>query len=61
MPAFYLIHREAHCNFQSSANLAKRVGKLPMQGFFSFEGFEVGLALVSEVVLNIVWSPCDVS
>lgn len=51
---FYLIHREAHSNFQGSANLAKRVGTLPMLGFFYFEGFEVGLDLVSEVVINIV-------
>ena len=40
---FYLIHREAHSKFQGSANLAKRVGKLPMLSFFYFEGFEVSL------------------
>lgn len=51
----------SHSNFQGSAKLAKRIGKLPILGSFYFEGFEVGLGLVSEGVINIVWSPCEVS
>lgn len=31
-----------------------------MLGFFQHEGFEVGLSLLREVVINAVWSPCEV-
>ena len=41
--------------------MARRAGRLPSLGFFRFEGFEVGLGLVREAVMNAVWGPCEVS